>query len=159
MELQELRNLTSGIGLISQLARREDYQVPVVVGDSVTNMHVTILPGTQQKGRVEISVDSERLGKVEAEFYVKENQVDGQVNCLSKKAADSLQERLEDYAKELKKQGMALGSVIYTLKKKSTDANRENVVASQEKQDTRNLYKAAKAFVSHISLMERETEY
>lgn len=159
MELQELRNLTSGIGLISQLARREDYQVPVVVGDSVTNMHVTILPGTQQKGRVEISVDSERLGKVEAEFYVKENQVDGQVNCLSKKAADSLQERLEDYAKELKKQGMALGSVIYTLKKKSTDANRENVVASQEKQDTRNLYKAAKAFVSHISLLERETEY
>lgn len=162
MELQELRNLTSGIGLIRQLARREDYQVPVVVGDSVTNMHVTILPNSQQKGRVEISVDSDRLGKVEAEFYVDENQVEGQVNCLSKKAADSLQERLEDYARELKKQGMALGSVIYTLKKKSTDANdanREDTIASQEKQDTRNLYKAAKAFVSHISMLERETEY
>lgn len=157
MELQELRMQTGRVGLLRQLAARQDYHIPVVTGENVTNIHLTIVNGTQEAGKVEIRMDTERFGKLSATFDVQDGAVSGVVLCAYRKAADDMQEETEQLKERLSVQGMELGRMTYGLQTKSTEAY-ENVAGDAEHtKDTRQLYQVAKAFIKHVSQIEQES--
>lgn len=156
MELQELRMQTGRVGLLRQLAARQDYHIPVVTGENVTNIHLTIVNGTEDAGKVEIRMDSERFGNISATFDVQEDAVTGVVLCASRKAADDMQEETENFKERLWVQGMELGRVTYGLQTKSMEAYENIKGDAQHTKDTRKLYQVAKAFIKHVSQMEQQ---
>lgn len=158
MELQELQMQTGRVGLLRQLAARQDYHIPVVTGENVTNIHLTIVSGAQDSGKVEIRMDSERFGSISAAFDVQDGTVSGVILCASRKAADDMQEETKQLEERLLVQGMELGRVTYGLKTKSTDAYENIIGDAQHTKDTRQLYQVAKAFIKHVSQMEQVSE-
>lgn len=155
MELQELRMQTGRVGLLRQLAARQDYHIPVVTGESVTNIHLVIVSGAEDAGKVEICMDSERYGNISATFDVQNDVVNGVVFCASRKAADDMQEETEQLKERLLVQGMELGRVTYGLQTKSMEAYGNATGDAQHTKDTRQLYQVAKAFIKHVSQMEQ----
>lgn len=149
MGLQELRMMANSVGLARKLAGRQDYQIPVRTGESITTMHVTILNGSKEQGKVTITTNLEEIGEVRAEFSVKEDMVIGTILTESKKAAESLQNREDTFKERLKDQGMGLGQVVYGLYTRSMEAHD---VTTDTKQDATKLYAVAKAFVKHLAM-------
>lgn len=155
MELQELRMQTGRVGLLRQLAARQDYHIPVVTGENVTNIHLTIVNGTEDAGKVAIRMDSDRFGNISATFEVQNDGVNGVVLCASRKAADDMQEETEQLKERFSVQGMELGRVTYGLQTKSTEAYENTIGDAQHTKDTRQLYQVAKAFIKHVLQMEQ----
>ena len=158
MDIRELQNLTRSVGLMNRLAKREDYQIPVVDGEYVTNMHVTIVNQKEQDSRVEITMDTKSFGAIEARFQLRGTTVNGMVQCVSRRMSDTLWEQLGDYEQRLQEQGMELGQMIYGVQSKSTDAYRATELGETDAVDNESLYHIAKAFVSHITLLEHEED-
>lgn len=154
MELEKLRILSNQAGLLRQLASRQDYEIPVLEGSQLTQLHVTILNGSKDAGKAKIQMEHTVYGKIAAEFTLQEGAVQGVVLTESKKAAEDLQTEQEDFEERITAQGMELGRVTYGIQKKGMDAyaNTDDTV----QQDTRNLYQISKAFVQHVSHMEQE---
>lgn len=154
MELEKLRILSNQAGLLRQLASRQDYEIPVLEGSQLTQLHVTILNGSKDAGKAKIQMEHTVYGKIAAEFTLQEGAVQGVVLTESKKAAEDLQTEQEDFEERITAQGMELGRVTYGIQKKGMDAyaNTDDTVQP----DTRNLYQIAKAFVQHVSHMEQE---
>lgn len=50
------------------LAKKEQYSIPVLVGDKVTNVSLKIVRGVETKGIVDIMLESEMSGKIAATF-------------------------------------------------------------------------------------------
>lgn len=153
MELEKLRILSNQAGLLRQLASRQDYEIPVLEGSQLTQLHVTILNGSKDAGKAKIQMEHTVYGKIAAEFTLQEGAVQGVVLTESKKAAEDLQKEQEDFEERITAQGMELGRMTYGIQKKGMDAyaNTDDTV----QQDTRNLYQIAKAFVQHVSHMEQ----
>lgn len=157
MELQELQMQTGRVGLLRQLAARQDYHIPVVTGENVTNIHLTIVSGAQDSGKVEIRMNSERFGSISAAFDVQEGAVSGVILCASRKAADDMQEETKQLEERLLIQGMEFGRVTYGVQTKSTEAYENTIGDAQHTKDTRQLYQVAKAFIKHVSQIEQES--
>ncbi len=149
MGLQELRVMANSVGLARRLAGRQDYQIPVQTGENITTMHVTILNGTEEQGKVTISTDIEGFGEIRAEFMVNGDTVEGTLLTDSKKASESLRDREGAFEDRLKGQGMELGRVIYGLHTRSMEAH--NVTDMDNKKNAAKLYAVAKTFVKHIA--------
>lgn len=153
MELEKLRILSNQAGLLRQLASRQDYEIPVLEGSQLTQLHVTILNGSKEAGKARIQMEHTVYGKIGAEFTLQEGAVQGVVLAESKKAAEELQTEQAAFEERITAQGMELGRMTYGIQKKGMDAyaNTDDTV----QQDTRNLYQIAKAFVQHVSHIEQ----
>lgn len=153
MELEKLRILSNQAGLLRQLASRQDYEIPVLEGSQLTQLHVTILNSSKDAGKARIQMEHTVYGKIGAEFTLKEGTVQGVVLAESKKAAEELQTEQVDFEERITAQGMELGRMTYGIQKKGMDAYAHTDDTVQ--QDTRNLYQIAKAFVQYVSHMEQ----
>ena len=153
-ELSELKMLSNGMNLIRSLSSRESYEIPVLAGDSITNIHLTIINGTKNSGKVQIGMESEQLGSVTAEFIFKEDRVNGMVLCLSRKAADTMQDSMEDFTQRLSDAGIEIGHISYGLKTGNKEFYQGAKTQNDSTANTRGLYQVAKAFVKHVSTLE-----
>lgn len=90
-----LQLFSAGIALARRLSRSEHYEIPVMTGEQVTKMSLTVLEGTNESGKLHITMDSEALGRAEAEFSVKYHGLD--TNVRQSVPAD-VPMKSEDYA-------------------------------------------------------------
>lgn len=79
--VDELRIFANGIALAKRLSRQECYQIPIRTGDQITTINLTLRKGHLESGKVQISMDSESYGKLDAEFSVNGDTLRGFVLC------------------------------------------------------------------------------
>lgn len=155
-DLSELKMLANGMSLIRNLSAQETYEIPILVGDSVTNIHLTIRNKQAESGKVQISMASEQFGRVTAEFTVKEDVVNGMVLCSARKTTDTLKQELGDFEQRLNNSGIEIGRITYGLHTGSTEAYHvDRKQGNDSAKDARTYYQVAKAFVKHISWLEQ----
>lgn len=65
------------VALTTNLAKEENYEVPVFIGDELTSINLRILHQTKEKGKVVITTNTEEFGKLMAEFSVNEKEIKG----------------------------------------------------------------------------------
>lgn len=155
-DMSNLRLLANGMNFVRSLSRKERYEIPIVTGDRVTNLHVTIVNGEQENGKVDITMNSEKLGNVTAQFSLRENEVIGTILSDNLKANATLKNVLEDLEQRLNLAGIEVRHINYGMRNRSTDAYK--MIGNQETQtnaDTKVLYQTAKAFVQHITTLEK----
>lgn len=96
VDIRQLKLERQQLGILSQMAKKEEYAVPVLVADEMGCVSLKIVRGKEDKGKVSITTQLE-YGKVAAEFAVTANGIRGYVVTDNKE----LTERFMAYDQEL----------------------------------------------------------
>lgn len=154
VDLEKLRALGRGINLNRALVGRRSYEIPVITGDSVRTMNVTIIEGLDDGGKVQINMDDEGgMGKVSARFKVSEDNLKGLILCDSREGYERITEGQESFESALADEGFNIKNISVSMMHTSNEMPDINI--GQEDADTSKLYKAAKATVKYISSIMR----
>jgi hypothetical protein len=82
-----ISSLYKQISLTTNLAKEENYEVPVKIGDELTSINLRVLRQTEEKGKVYINTETDAFGKVMAEFSVSSQEVRGYVTTENEASA------------------------------------------------------------------------
>ncbi len=140
------------LALANSLADQETYEVPLLIGNRVTQIHLSIRHSDTDKGMVKTTFDSVKYGKVTASFTITEKKVSAIFTSDEKdgleqlkKVGSLMEEHLSANENELK-----LGETHYIL------GNQQNVVTlsgenadnTSESIHNQTLYRLAKSFLT-----------
>lgn len=101
LDVRELKVLRSQIQISSRMSREENYAVPVLIADELTNVQLKIVRGKKTRGMVDIFFENERLGKVAARLQATEKRVEGFVAADRQETLESLKSREQALARDL----------------------------------------------------------
>lgn len=100
-DIRNLKILRQEIELGTKMSREENYAIPVLVADELTNVQLKIVRGTEERGRLDVLFDSSELGKVTARFQIQGVKVKGYIASDSQETVRLLQEQQDVLQKEL----------------------------------------------------------
>ena len=158
-KLAELKTLGQQMRFIKTLAENEYYQIPVETDKGITNMNLTILRGTQTSGKVAVTIRSEQLGNVKAEFSLKDNTLRGFISSDNRNGLEQLQRSAGDIEKTASDNDVSLKQMDFVVQH-SKDAynylssNTGEDGASMNSETERTLYQIAKAIVRTVRSAE-----
>lgn len=147
-----LRLMGSSLCLTGALARQESYHIPIIVGNSVTDVNVTVVHKEEGLGKAEVAVHSDYLGEVKAELSVRGNEVKGFILADSQAALEQLRQAEDGFREQLNKDGLSVKQIdlgFYQGMKQTVPEN------GSENVDTKTLLKVAKTFISMIRTIEQ----
>lgn len=105
-----LSKMMGGISFYKTLRNHQTYDVPIVTEQGVTSCHVTLKSGENQKGTVEIALDSQELGHVQATLQVTGKYVRGFVTAERQDSLPECQRILHQFEKDLEENGFTMDS-------------------------------------------------
>ncbi|MGN0308934.1 MAG: DUF6240 domain-containing protein [Lachnospiraceae bacterium] len=153
VDLKGIQQLYKQLHLASDLAREENYEIPVQIGEELTSINLKIIHRAEALGEVKITLNTEALGKVEARFKVSANFLEGSVltQYMDKKnvlqgqeslLTDAINEALE--GTEIQMKGILFGE------NKNLNINLPETGEETVNPDTALLYRIAKEFIAFI---------
>lgn len=157
-DLASLKLLGNNAKLAYSLSEEEHYEIPLLIGERITSINLTIVKGEEKSGKVHIGMESGQLGKMVAELIIRDSKVKGYVLCNNREGLEVFKEEKENLETAMEGLGLNIGQLDYGM-----DVSRKGYYSRTgsggENTDTRTLYQAAKVFVEHIKAAEgRKTE-
>lgn len=155
-ELMKLKSLGRGIQLHGIMSGRRSYDIPVITGDTVTNMNVTILSGKDDKGRVKISASNANEDgngqdlSISAEFRVSGSTIKGIVSCSSRESYEAVKESSMELKENMADAGFEVKNISCSLGTPRGGITDEKINFGSNA-STSVLYKAAKIATCYIS--------
>ena len=155
-KLAELKSIGQQMTFSKTLAQREYYQIPIETDKGVTNMNLTILRGTQTSGKVSVTIWSEQLGNVKAEFTLKDNILKGFIGSDNRGGLELLRENTAEIEAAAEENAIELKQMDFGVLKGNTDSyNYQNPSTGEDNSPTRAdteriLYRVAKAIVQTV---------
>ena len=175
IDVREMRLMQAKLSINQTLSKKEQYSIPVLVGDKVTNVSLKIVRGVETKGIVDVMLESEMAGKIAATFQAKEEGISGLVVTDRQETRDLLADQIGNLAASIQEgntepvdlrvaveKDLDLNhfSGVATAKSGSTtsvndpaasasEANKEGQSTEEEKEDS--VYKVQTARLYHIA--------
>lgn len=154
-DLSMLRAMSQGIELTKSLSHQENYYIPLLTGDSITSVNLTVISGTKESGKIQLSIFSDKLEKIDIELSVWDKQVKGYVLCSNDIAYETLSKERDAIKEALENIDLELKQLSYGMDSNWT--NRQNKLKStSEETDTKKLYEVAKVII--MSVKNAETQ-
>jgi len=164
LDIRSLKLMNAQMSVNVKMAKSECFSMPVVIDGQVTNVTLKIVRGRKEKGLVNITLQTENLGKIAAELKAKANGMTGYVMTDSKKTCDLLQSMQSEFAKELKQEsdgwdepeirfitGISLNLNDFVAKSgKSEEPQTEQLREVQ----TKELYRMAEGFIKVLKRID-----
>ena len=153
IDVKAAQALYKGLSLAGNLAREENYEVPMNIDGEITSVNLKIYHNASQTGKVAVTLDTEALGRVAAEFNVTNNRISGMVVYENAAAKETLEQLEKQVSNALSTEGdrQVTVSLVHT---KSVDLGRfgQDRSTGDEKEavSTRTLYQTAKAFLTAL---------
>lgn len=157
--VRDLKVLRTQIQLGGAMSREENYAVPVLIADEMTNVQLKIVRGKKTRGMVDVLFETEKLGKVAARFTVTEQRLEGFVSSDRADTLEQLKQKEERLFGELTENAEKHTQMEYSLQQNLslsdfTKGSRNRPDPEQSKEDyqvqTRDLYAMAKAFIETV---------
>lgn len=162
-ELMKLKSLGRGIQLHGMMAGRRSYDIPVITGDTVTNMNVTILSGQDDKGKVRISISNANEDgngqnlNISAEFKISGSAVKGIVSCSNREAYEMVKESSMELKENMADAGFEVKNISCSLGTPRGGIPDEKINLGNNA-STSVLYKAAKIATCYLSGVVKNIE-
>lgn len=159
---RSLQRITSGISFIKLLSKKEHYQIPILAGETVTNVNLTILRNQEKKGKIKVNLFSEKLGAVAIKLQVGGKGLTGFITSDNIKGLEILKAGKEEMIERLEEQGVSCGDIYCFIETNNNIYNSEEVDQNskeQAKEDTKTLYKISKEILLFIRDMETENHF
>lgn len=154
-DLKHLKLLGQSLQLQQTLTRKQSYEIPIRTGDTVTTLNLTILHNRDENGKVQISMEDERLGRVSGEVQLQGAQIKGLILCDDRVGFDALKEQGMTLTDRLEAEGYSVKNISYGMDYKARN-EMAGVVSEEEKTDTAKLYQVAKILVRHVSHVAKQ---
>lgn len=155
IDVKAAKALYKGLSLAGNLAREENYEIPMNIRGEITSVNLKIYHNAAQTGKVAVTLDTQTLGKVAAEFDVTGDRISGMIVYENRAQKTELTQLEEAVKQELGKAGGRKTS-ISLVHTKSLELNRfgqdrdAGGAAKEAKVSTGELYQTAKAFLTVI---------
>ncbi len=158
MDIRELKLMNAQLSIAGKMAENEEYTIPVLVGNEVTNISLKIVRGEKKKGIVDVMFETAKAGKVAASIEAKENGVSGLIAVDNMDTKRLLEERLPEITKGLgEEEGDLQVSFIQLLNFSRFSRHKEAASGSGEdayEVQTARLYHIAKGFIEAVKELE-----
>lgn len=151
LRFQSLMN--HSISFHGKMREHQMFEIPVFTEKGITNCNITIQDGgAGEKGSVEIAMESEEFGKLQATFKVRGFRVNGFVTVEQEEFLPLCDERMKSFEKELEENGFTMdgGSPVMGRRTSLHVGNRA------EGTKNRDLYRIAKMFVVAMNRKDDE---
>ena len=147
MDIQALKYLNAGMPIAMRAVEEEVFRIPLVVGEEVTIMNVSIMQNGSGAGEVMATIPTKKYGELEAFMHMEGNQIEGYLVT-----EDEIGQRvLEQNELTLRSVFARAGVEVRDLR---LDGTRPVLYGSGEGQkvETSKLYRAAKQLLTAIKL-------
>lgn len=147
-----LARMAGSISFYRNIRSRQMYEIPLITEQGITSCLVTIQDGdSREKGTVEISMDSEQYGRIQASFRVNGHRVKGFVTAERQEGMEFCRKLLHELEKDLEEMGFTMEgeSLVQGSRKSLQTGNRAKSTKNQD------LYRIAKSFIVHVQSAER----
>ncbi|MCD7824527.1 MAG: DUF6240 domain-containing protein [Clostridiaceae bacterium] len=156
-DLKAMQMLGQGFRLQGLLRQSRSYEIPIRTGDSITSLNLTLIHGEEETGKVQISMDDGKCGRISMDFKVADSSVKGLVLCDQRYGFEALQEQAERFKTNLENAGYQVKNISYGMDFKSRN-DMLNKEASQGESGTDTLYRFAKIAVRWAADVIREAQ-
>ncbi len=75
-QVMQARQIYREIGYIQNLNKRNDYRIPIAIGEKIATMNLTLVQDEDNKGRISIAFEQKPYGKVSVEAKVAKDSID-----------------------------------------------------------------------------------
>ena len=149
LDIQALKYLNAGMPIAMRAVEEDVFQIPLVVGEEVSIMKVSVLQDGSRAGEVTASMDTARYGRMDAFIHVEGNQIEGYVVMEE----ESGQRVLEANELTLRSVFAKVGMEMKDLRLDGTKPIQYGSESIKKEVSTSKLYKVAKQFLTAIKLM------
>lgn len=149
IDLKAAKALYKGLALAGNMAREENYEIPMNIKGEITSVNLKIYHNASQTGKVAVTLDTERLGKVAAEFDVTQERISGMIVYENQSEKTTLKQLEQAVKQELGGDGTRQIQ-ISVVHAKSVDLSKFGQDRSTNKASTGELYQTAKAFLTAL---------
>lgn len=156
-DLSKLRQIGKSISLVSRLSNNRQYEIPIMTGDSISTMRLTIVQNTNESGNVKIQMETHNFGFIYVDMSIQEGKLSGIIVCDSKDSLEQLQAQETTLSETLEKQGVHVKSLKFTLNRYQQLASHMNDTVAESTSSTKTLYQVAKSCVEVIRNIEQRT--
>ncbi|HWT74730.1 MAG TPA: DUF6240 domain-containing protein [Mobilitalea sp.] len=163
-KLAELKSIGQQISFIRTLAEKEYYQIPIETEKGITNMNLTIQRGTQTSGKVSVTIHSEQLGNVKAEFTLKDKALQGYISSDDRSGLEQLQRSSGEIQTAAEESAVSLKQMDFVMQSKDNEAYSYPSPSLAENESSTNadtertLYRIAKAVVYTVRSAEASSD-
>lgn len=158
IDVKAAKALYKGLSLAGNLAREENYEIPMNIKGEITSVNLKIYHNASKNGKVAVTLDTESLGKVAAEFEVTNERISGMIAYENKAQKNELMQLDAALRQALGSDGgrKVAVSLVHTqavdLNKFGQDRDAGSA-QEQAKVSTGELYQTAKAFLTALKEM------
>jgi hypothetical protein len=159
-KLAELKSIGQQMTFIKKMAEKEYYQIPIETDKGITNMNLTILRGTKDTGKVSVTIWSEQLGNVKADFTLKDKSLKGLISSDSRSGLEQLKKNAGEIEVAAAESSVTLKQLDYAVQRGDNDTysyqnpNPGQNQSLQNAETERTLYRLAKAIVLTVRAAE-----
>lgn len=165
IDIREMSNLHKQLSLMGNLAKEENYEVPVNVGGVMTSINLKIIHNAEENASLTISLQTQKTGEIEAQFRVNgENKLSGTISSDRQETIKILQKSENGLKKELEQSDIIITNLKFIFGKESdkiagqrVELPRESILETpivkentQKEVSTGKLYETAKIFIGYI---------
>lgn len=155
IDVKAAKALYKGLSLAGNLAREENYEIPMNIKGEITSVNLKIYHNASQTGKVAVTLDTENLGRVAAEFDVTRDRISGMI-VYENRAGKAELARLEEAVRQELGRAGDRKTGISLVHARSVDLNKfgqdrdAKSTADAAKASTSELYQTAKAFLTAL---------
>ena len=157
IDVKAAQTLYKSLSLAGNLAKEENYEIPVNIRGELTSINLKIYHNSSQVGKVTVTMDTETLGKVVADFDVTGEKVSGMIAYDRKLSWDDMKQLetdlKEEFTRTQQETGVEKKISVSLVETKELDLNRfgqDRDIEESEKLSTKELYQTAKAFMTAL---------
>lgn len=164
IDLRSMKLIHAQFSMASKMASAECFSMPIVVDGEVTNVTLKIVRGRQEKGLVNITLQTDHYGKIAAELKAKQKGIDGYVTAESKKTCDMLQGLQDELANAIRQEDEEK-PMLHFVTSSQLDLNDFSAKSGESKEpeteelrqlQTKTLYQMAEGFIKVLSRIDKE---
>lgn len=150
IDVKSMAIFSRQLDFLKNMAREENYQVPVTIDGELTSIHIKILRNQGEKGKVTASLQTENLGRVAACLEAEENKISGYVGCELDEGLELLKQNQAILHNKLQEETKRTVDVQFVQGKHMDTEGIGHRKEIDTTISTTELYHAAKAFVEFI---------
>ena len=152
LDVRAMSTLYKQMSFLGSMAREENYEIPAQIGDTLTSINLKIIHNSDLESKAAISLETETLGKVAAEFKMNGQKLEGFCICNSEEGTVFLREGKELLENKLSEENIPAGEIYFAESKtlNLTEFSLKQSHGRQEGADAGVLYRSARAFIGYV---------
>lgn len=148
LDVKAMKSANLQISVAMKMSAEETYDIPVMLGDAVTAIRLTIRHRSEDNGLATISLETEKYGKVQAYLQVRQNSVTGYITGKGE-ALESMETVKDKLSPAFDEQGMKLDN--FQVIENDVAVSFKKLEKGEVTTSSATIYEAAKIVIKTIS--------